>query len=58
VGIIEDIMHALERIPVWKRVSALPKEVDELRTRIAALEAKLEGKPGQPEQRKFIGARV
>lgn len=41
MGILEDVMKALERIPAWKRVSALPEEVDELKKRIAALEAKL-----------------
>jgi hypothetical protein len=46
MGVLEDIMHALDRIPIWKRVSALPKEVDELRKRVAALEAKLEGTSG------------
>lgn len=46
MGIIEDIMLALERIPAWKRVAALPKEVEELRARIVALEQKLSGKSG------------
>lgn len=41
MGIIEDVMKALERIPVWKRVSLLPGEMDQLRARVAALEARL-----------------
>lgn len=46
MGIIEDIMLALERIPIWKRVAAMPKEVEDLRARVTALEAKLSGKTG------------
>lgn len=41
MGVIEDVMKALDRIPAWKRVSALPSEVDALRARIEQLEAKL-----------------
>ncbi|WP_238911910.1 hypothetical protein [Achromobacter xylosoxidans] len=47
MGMIEDIMKALERIPVWKRVSALPSEVEALKERIAALEAKLSPATGE-----------
>lgn len=41
MGIIEDVMKALERIPAWKRVKDLPSEVNALRERVAALEARL-----------------
>jgi hypothetical protein len=44
VGIIEDILSALERIPIWKRLQALPSEVDYLKARIAELEDKLGAK--------------
>lgn len=47
MGMIEDIMKALERIPAWKRVSALPSEVDALKARIATLEAKLSPATGE-----------
>lgn len=47
MGMIEDVMRALERIPLWKRVSALPERTDELERRIAAIEAKLSGKTGE-----------
>jgi transposase-like protein len=47
MGIIEDIISALERIPIWKRVSALPAEVQALRERIEALEKRLAGGSGQ-----------
>jgi predicted nucleic-acid-binding Zn-ribbon protein len=41
MSIIDDILKALDRIPVWKRVSALPAEVDALKKRVEALEARL-----------------
>lgn len=34
-----DIMKALEALPVWKRLTALPDRVDQLERRLAALEA-------------------
>lgn len=47
MGMIEDVMKALERIPLWKRVSAMPDRIDALEKRIAALEQKLTGGSGQ-----------
>ena len=47
MGMLEDIMKALDRIPAWKRVNELPAEVEALRARIAALEAKLAGPTGE-----------
>lgn len=41
MGIIEDVMKALERIPAWKRVAAVPAELDALRHRVEALELRL-----------------
>lgn len=41
MGMIEDVMKALERIPAWKRVAALPSELDALKQRVAALELRL-----------------
>lgn len=41
MGLLEDIMKTLERIPVWKRLATLPDEVEALNKRIAALEEKL-----------------
>jgi ribosomal protein L37AE/L43A len=46
MGMLEDVIKALERIPLWKRVSALPVEVEALQLRVAALEARLAGKTG------------
>lgn len=44
MGMIEDIMKALERIPVWKRVAGLPDEIEKLKARITAIEQQLAGK--------------
>jgi len=38
MGILEDLMKALERVPGWKRIAAMPAEVDALRERVEALE--------------------
>lgn len=38
MGMLEDVMKALERIPIWKRVIALPDRMDQLERRIAAIE--------------------
>lgn len=47
MGLCEDIMKTLERIPVWKRVKELPSEVDALRKRIEAIEKRLDGGSGK-----------
>lgn len=41
MGLLEDVMKTLERVPGWKRMAAMPKEVDELRARVEALEKRL-----------------
>lgn len=42
MGILEDVMKALERIPAWKRlISAVPAEMEALTQRVAAIEARL-----------------
>ncbi|GAB1389876.1 MAG: hypothetical protein AMXMBFR78_11460 [Rubrivivax sp.] len=41
MGIIEDVIKALERIPNWKRALAAPAEIDALKARVAELEARL-----------------
>ncbi len=41
MGVIEDVLKALDRIPMWKRLSSMPDEVAALRSRVAALEARL-----------------
>lgn len=41
MGILEDVLKALERVPGWKRIAGLPDELDALKARVAALEARL-----------------
>lgn len=41
MGVLEDVIKALERVPGWKRIAATPAEVDALRARVEALEARL-----------------
>ncbi len=38
MGILEDILKALDRIPNWKRIQESPKQIEALERRIAALE--------------------
>lgn len=47
MGMIEDVMKTLERIPLWKRVSALPEEVEALKKRISELEARIAPAAGE-----------
>jgi hypothetical protein len=57
MGVIEDILKALDRIPLWKRLQQVPEEVDKLQTRVADLEQKLNGKwPG--DVCRYCGARA
>lgn len=46
MGMLEDVMKALERLPIWKRLVGLPQEVEALQKRVAELERKLGPKPG------------
>ncbi len=57
MGILEDIIKALDRIPGWKRLQEVPSEVDELKSRVAALEGKL-GDKWPPDVCRQCGARA
>src|SRR5262245_22769237 len=57
MGIIEDVLNALDRIPKWARLQQVPNEVDELKQKVAALEEKLSGK-WPPDVCKFCGERA
>lgn len=41
MGMVDDILKAMDRIPIWKRLGEIPTEVDDLKKRVAALEEKL-----------------
>jgi hypothetical protein len=41
---VSDIIKLLEQVPIWKRLIQIVKEVEDLKTRVAALEA-ARGKP-------------
>ena len=47
MGILEDVMKAIERIPGWKRIAATPDELDALKKRVEELEAKLSPPSGE-----------
>jgi len=51
------MLSALDRIPIWKRLHQVPEEVDDLKARISALEAKLGGK-WPADICRFCGARA
>lgn len=45
MGILEDVMTALDRIPTWRRMQEMPDRIAALEARINALEAQLQDKP-------------
>lgn len=47
MGIIEDIIKALERVPGWKRIAATSDDLDILKKRVDVLEAKLAPATGE-----------
>jgi hypothetical protein len=57
MGMVDDILKAFDRIPVWKRLQEAPSEVDELKSRVAALEEKL-GNKWPPDICRLCGARA
>jgi uncharacterized protein with PIN domain len=44
MGLLEDMLKALDRVEVWKELQAAPKRISELESRVAELEGKLGGK--------------
>jgi hypothetical protein len=57
MGVLEDVQKMLDRIPIWKRLGEVPGEVDDLKRRVAELEAKYEGK-FPPDVCKYCGERA
>ncbi len=43
MGMLTDVMKAIEQIPVWAKLKDLPDRTDSLERRIAALEKKMSG---------------
>lgn len=41
MAVVDNVLHVLDRIPIWKRLQEIPTEVDALKQRITALEAAL-----------------
>lgn len=46
MSVLDEVRKALELIPGWKRIASLATEVDALRERVAAIEARLEPATG------------
>lgn len=57
MSMLEDVLKALDRFPLWKRLSEVPAEVDDLRQRLAAVEQKL-GDKWPPDVCKSCGERA
>ena len=57
MGVIDDMLKALDRIPGWARLQKVPDEVDQLTRRVTALEEKFGGK-WPPDICKFCGERA
>lgn len=57
MGIVDDLLKALDRIPIWKRLQEIPPELDALSARLAKLEEKLGGK-WPPDVCKYCGAQA
>ncbi|MCH4582520.1 hypothetical protein [Achromobacter xylosoxidans] len=43
MSLLSELNSLLEKIPLWKRLNSVPKEIDELKERIARLEAAVNG---------------
>ena len=56
MGVVDDVLKAFDRIPIWRRMQEIPAEVEDLRRRVAALEALTEGK-ALPDACPFCGTR-
>lgn len=46
MSMLKDVLDALDRIPVWKRMQQLPNELEALRARVEQLEARLKSPSG------------
>ena len=46
MGMLEELNDLLDRIPVWKRLTAMPDKLQALEQRVEMLELRLSGKTG------------
>lgn len=46
MSMLKDVLDALDRIPVWKRMQQMPAEIEALRARVEQLEARLRSATG------------
>jgi hypothetical protein len=44
MGMLDDLLKALDRVPLWKRLGSVPSELDDLKQRVGAIEEKLGNK--------------
>lgn len=47
MGMLEELNELLDRLPLWKRLGAMPDRIAALEQRVASLEARLAGTPGE-----------
>lgn len=47
MGVLEDVIKALERIPAWKRMLNMQSEISDLQARVKALESRLAPATGE-----------
>jgi hypothetical protein len=57
MGLLEDVLNVLDRVPIWKRLKQVPAEVDEIKERIIALEDRL-GSKWPADVCRFCGERA
>ena len=51
MGVIDDFRKWLKEIPIWQELEKVPSRMTELERRMAALEVRLEKRPGETCQK-------
>ena len=57
MGLLEDMLKALDRVEIWKELQTAPKRIADLEKKVADLEEKLGGK-WPPEVCRYCGERA
>lgn len=47
MGVVGDVIEALQKLPFWKRLGEVPDRLDALEKRVSELAARLEPAPGE-----------